>query len=131
MSRGTSQVRVTQPGLVRTGAAEPGRTGAGTGFETLGARLDAATGHLPGPLAVIDLDALEANATDLISRAGGTAVRLASKSVRVRSIIDSVLARPGWAGVMTYSLSEALWLVSQGHTDILVGYPTVDSEVGS
>ncbi|ROS25854.1 alanine racemase [Cellulomonas sp. PhB150] len=94
---------------------------------TLGARLDAATGHLPAPLAVVDLDALEANADDLVRRAGGMPIRVASKSVRVREVLTRVLARPGFAGVMGYSLREALWLVSQGVDDVLLGYPTVDT----
>ena len=89
-------------------------------------RLDAATAHLAGPLVVVDLDAFEANADDLVRRAGGTPVRLASKSVRVRGLVDAALARPGWAGVMAFSLAEACWLVEQGHDDVLVGYPTVD-----
>jgi len=93
---------------------------------TLGARLDAATGHLPAPLAVVDLDALEANADDLVRRAAGTPIRVASKSVRVREVLHRVLARPGFAGVMGYSLREGLWLVSQGVDDVLLGYPTVD-----
>ncbi|MDM7830475.1 alanine racemase [Cellulomonas edaphi] len=94
---------------------------------TLGTRLDAATGHLPAPLAVVDLDALEANADDLVRRAGGMPIRVASKSVRVREVLTRVLARPGFAGVMGYSLREALWLVSQGVDDVLLGYPTVDT----
>ena len=89
-------------------------------------RLDAATSHLPAPLAVVDLDVLEANADDLVRRAGGTPVRLASKSVRVRALLDHVLARPGWAGIMAFSLAEALWLVEEGHGDVLLGYPVVD-----
>ena len=72
-------------------------------------RLDAATAHLAGPLVVVDLDAFEANADDLVRRAGGTPVRLASKSVRVRGLVDAALARPGWAGVMAFSLAEACW----------------------
>lgn len=95
-------------------------------FRTLGSRLNAATGHLPGPVAVVDLDAFEANALELVTRAGGTPIRVASKSVRVRGLIDRVLGRPGWAGVMAFSLREALWLVSQGHDNILLGYPTAD-----
>jgi len=92
----------------------------------LGTRLDAATKGLPAPLAVVDLDALEANADDLVRRAGGVPVRVASKSVRVREVLRAVLARPGFAGVMAYSLREALWLVGEGVDDVLVGYPTVD-----
>lgn len=92
----------------------------------LGTRLDAATKGLPAPLAVIDLDALEANADDLVRRAAGVPVRVASKSVRVRDVLHAVLARPGFSGVMAYSLREALWLVSEGVRDVLMGYPTVD-----
>lgn len=95
---------------------------------TLGQRLDAATKGLPAPLAVVDLDALEANAADLVDRAGGVPIRVASKSVRVRWVLDEVLARPGYAGIMGYSLREALWLVEHGATDVLLGYPTVDTE---
>ncbi|MFI2753133.1 amino acid deaminase/aldolase [Cellulomonas sp. P22] len=94
----------------------------------LGTRLDAATKGLPAPLAVVDLDALEANADDLVRRAAGVPVRVASKSVRVRHVLESVLALPGFAGVMAYSAREALWLVHEGVQDVLVGYPTVDEE---
>jgi D-serine deaminase-like pyridoxal phosphate-dependent protein len=94
---------------------------------TLGERLDEATRGLPAPLAVVDLDALDANATDLVRRAGGVPVRLASKSVRVRHVLEDMLARPGFAGVMAFSLREALWLVEHGVTDVLLGYPTVDT----
>ncbi|AEE44746.1 alanine racemase [Cellulomonas fimi] len=94
---------------------------------TLGDRLDTATRGLPAPLAVVDLDALDANAADLVRRAAGTPVRVASKSVRVRHVLDAVLARPGFAGVMAYSLREALWLAGLGVQDVLVGYPTVDT----
>jgi len=52
---------------------------------------------------------------------------VASKSVRCRALIERVLAKPGWHGVMAYTLREAVWLVRQGVTDdVLVAYPTVD-----
>jgi D-serine deaminase-like pyridoxal phosphate-dependent protein len=91
------------------------------------ARLDAATSSLPAPLAAIDLSALDANADDLVRRAAGTPIRLATKSVRVRAVLDRVLGRPGFAGLLAYSLAEALWLVRCGATDVVVGYPTVDA----
>ncbi|WP_258724281.1 alanine racemase [Cellulomonas sp. NS3] len=94
---------------------------------TLGARLDAVTRGLPAPLAVVDLDAFEANAADLVRRAGGVPVRVASKSVRVRHLVGAALATPGFVGVMAYSLREALWLVENGVDDVLMGYPTVDT----
>lgn len=37
-----------------------------------------------------------------------------------------MLARPGYAGVLAYSLGEALWLVGHGLGDVFVAYPTVD-----
>src|SRR5215207_6956582 len=51
-----------------------------------GERLDAATHALDPPFAVVDLDAFDANARDLLRRAGGKRLRLASKSVRVRAL---------------------------------------------
>ena len=74
------------------------------------ARLDDATADLDPPLAVLDLDALDANAADLVRRASGKPVRVASKSVRNRGVLRRVLARPGFSGVLAYSLAEALWL---------------------
>ena len=97
------------------------------------ARLDAATAALDPPLAVVDMDALDANADDLVRRAAGRPVRVASKSVRSRAVLRRVLARPGFAGVLGYSLAEALWLAGGSaddpdpvSTDVVVGYPTVD-----
>ena len=88
--------------------------------------LTAATADLDPPLVALDLAALDANATDLVRRAGGKPVRVASKSVRCRFVLERVLARGGFGGVMAYSLREALWLVEHGVTDVLVGYPTAD-----
>jgi D-serine deaminase-like pyridoxal phosphate-dependent protein len=88
-------------------------------------RLDAATAALDAPFAVVDLDAFDANAADLLRRAGGTPVRLASKSVRCRALIDRALGA-GLQGILAFTLPEALWLAAAGHDDIVVAYPTVD-----
>ncbi len=88
-------------------------------------RLGAATAHLPAPVAVIDREALQHNALDLLVRAGGVPVRVATKSVRVRPVLDAVLALPGYRGLLTFSLAEALWLAER-HDDIVMAYPTVD-----
>lgn len=91
------------------------------------ATFDLATKDLDPPLAVVDLAAFDANADDLVRRAAGLPIRLASKSVRCRFLIDRALARPGFAGLMSYSLPEALWHAEHGTSDdILVAYPTVD-----
>ncbi len=90
-------------------------------------RLDQATGHLETPVAVVDLAAFDDNAERLTGRANGKPIRVATKSVRCRTLLERVLSRPGWHGVMAYTLPEAIWLVRTGVTDdVLVAYPTVD-----
>ncbi|GAA1266809.1 amino acid deaminase/aldolase [Saccharothrix xinjiangensis] len=90
---------------------------------------DTATKGFDPPFAVVDLDAFDHNADDLVRRAGGRPIRVASKSVRVRALLERVLARPGYEGVMCYSLAEALWLSDEDLCDdLLVAYPTVDVE---
>ncbi|MFD4180038.1 amino acid deaminase/aldolase [Rhodococcus sp. NPDC058514] len=94
-------------------------------------RLDAATRELDPPLAAVDLGTLRTNAADLVRRAGGTPVRVASKSVRCRAVLEETLGsglteQGGFRGIMSYSLREAIWLVRLGARDVLMGYPTVD-----
>ncbi len=103
-------------------------------------RLNAATASLDPPLAALDLATLRTNAEDLVRRAEGTPVRVASKSVRCRAVLEIALgsgltASGGFRGIMAYSLREAVWLARQGAEDVLMGYPTVDrgalAELGS
>lgn len=83
--------------------------------------------HLPTPIVVVDLDAFDANAADLARRAAGKPIRVASKSLRVPALIERALARPGFEGVLAYTLREALVLHDLRITDdIVVAYPTVD-----
>lgn len=89
-------------------------------------RLDAATAHLSAPLAAIDVAALGANADDLVRRSGGLPIRIATKSVRCRAVLEWAGARAGFAGLMAYALPEAIWLARTGAQDILVAYPSVD-----
>ncbi len=88
-------------------------------------RLTRATADFSAPVVVLALDALLSNAADLRRRAGGLPIRLASKSLRVRGVLEAVLALPGFRGVLAYTLAEALWL-AETLEDVLVGYPTVD-----
>jgi D-serine deaminase-like pyridoxal phosphate-dependent protein len=87
--------------------------------------LSAATAELDTPLAAISLPALAHNAFSMLDRAAGKPIRVASKSVRVREVLDAVLALPGYAGVLAYTLPEALWL-AETIDDVVVGYPTAD-----
>ncbi|MFJ3643075.1 amino acid deaminase/aldolase [Streptomyces sp. NPDC090108] len=90
------------------------------------ARYDRATAHLDAPLAIVDLAAFDANAADLVRRAGGKPVRVASKSVRCRALLERVLAMEGFQGVMSYTLAESLWLARSGFGDVLLAYPSAD-----
>jgi D-serine deaminase-like pyridoxal phosphate-dependent protein len=91
------------------------------------ARIDEATRALPAPLAAVDMRALLSNARDLHRRAGGLPIRIATKSVRCREVLRRTLELPGFAGLMAYSVSEAVWLVRDGAVDVLVAYPSVDA----
>ncbi|MGW2395410.1 amino acid deaminase/aldolase [Kitasatospora sp. NPDC001664] len=90
------------------------------------ARYDRATAHLDAPLAVVDLAAFDANAADLVRRANGKPVRVASKSVRCRALLERALAVEGFAGVMSFTLAESLWLAREGFKDVLLAYPSAD-----
>ena len=96
--------------------------------DALRARYDRLTADIDPPLAIVDLDAFDRNAADLVRRGAGHPIRVATKSVRCRYLIERTLARPGYRGVMCYSLPEALWLHAMGTSDdVLVAYPTVDA----
>src|SRR3954452_16484136 len=90
------------------------------------ARYEAIFADVEAPFAFVDLDAMWANAEDMLRRAGGKPIRVASKSVRCRSLLERILARDGFRGLMTFTLPESLWLASHGFGDMLLAYPTAD-----
>ncbi|MBP8539851.1 alanine racemase [Streptomyces sp. MK37H] len=92
------------------------------------ARYDRATAHLEAPVAIVDLGAFDDNARDLVRRAGGKPIRVASKSVRCRALLERVLARDGFAGIMSFTLPESLWLAREGFDDVLLAYPSADRD---
>jgi D-serine deaminase-like pyridoxal phosphate-dependent protein len=82
---------------------------------------------LDAPFALVDLDAMWSNAAEMLGRARGTPIRVASKSVRCRSLLEAILAHdPGFRGLMTFTLPESLWLHENGFDDLLLAYPTAD-----
>lgn len=87
--------------------------------------LTAATAERSAPVVALGAEALAYNAHDMLRRAGGLPIRVASKSIRVRSVLDAVLALPGYRGVLAYTLAEAVWL-SETIDDIVVAYPSAD-----
>ncbi|PHV10606.1 alanine racemase [Chitinimonas sp. BJB300] len=77
------------------------------------------------PCALVDLDAFDRNLAAMAKRAGGKPIRLASKSLRVPALMRRALAYgPAYAGVLCYSVAEAVSLAEQGMDDLLVAYPT-------
>ena len=79
------------------------------------------------PLAYVDLDLLEQNARDIASRLISKKIRIGTKSVRSRAVLDLLLKwNPLNEGCMTISSGEAVWLSKLGYKNLVVGYPTVN-----
>jgi D-serine deaminase-like pyridoxal phosphate-dependent protein len=94
------------------------------------ARLDryrSAFDGVDGPFAFVDLDALWTNSSNMLARAAGKPIRIASKSLRCRPLTRTILDRePGYQGILAFTLPEALWLAEHGFADVLVAYPSTD-----
>jgi D-serine deaminase-like pyridoxal phosphate-dependent protein len=79
------------------------------------------------PFAFVDLDAMWANSADLLRRAAGKPIRVASKSLRCRALQRAILDRDaGYRGQLAFTLPEALWLTQEGFDDLVVAYPSTD-----
>ncbi|HEX5763167.1 MAG TPA: amino acid deaminase/aldolase [Solirubrobacterales bacterium] len=91
------------------------------------ARYEEAFAEVEAPFAFLDLDAMAANAAAMAERAGGKPIRVASKSLRCRAAIERALdSDERFAGLMTFTLPETLWLAEQGFEDLLLAYPSAD-----
>ena len=98
-------------------------------LEALRARYETIFGTARAPFAFVDLDALRANAEAMRAQAGDLPVRIASKSVRSLPVLRRILdLDPGFRGILSFTLPEALWLARQGFDDVVVAYPTADRE---
>jgi D-serine deaminase-like pyridoxal phosphate-dependent protein len=83
--------------------------------------------EVEAPFAFVDLDALWDNAARMLERAAGKPIRVASKSLRCRALIERILGSDErFRGLMTFTLPETLWLAEQGFEDLLLAYPTAD-----
>jgi D-serine deaminase-like pyridoxal phosphate-dependent protein len=86
-------------------------------YETIFAGLDP-------PFAFVDLDAVRANVDDMLRRAAGKPIRIASKSVRCRPLLRRFLDHSnGFRGLLNLTLPEALWLYGEGFRELVVAYP--------
>jgi len=75
------------------------------------------------PLAFVDRDAIDRNIQSVLERAEGTPVRIASKSIRCRHVMEYVLDHDSFRGIMCYHGHEAAFLAEHGFNDLLVAYP--------
>jgi D-serine deaminase-like pyridoxal phosphate-dependent protein len=90
-------------------------------------RLERACAELEAPFACVDLRAFDANREALTRRAAGKPIRIASKSLRCRALIERAIGRDGrFGGVLTLTVAEGLWLADRQVRDVVVGYPSVD-----
>src|SRR3954464_12679923 len=95
-------------------------------FAAAHARYETAFEGRDAPFAFVDLDAMWSNSDEMLARAGGKPIRVASKSVRCRPLLGQIAARDErYRGLMTFTLRESLWL---GEPDMLLAYPTADRE---
>ncbi len=97
--------------------------------QALHARYEAIFDTVAAPFAFVDLDALDANARFMLAQAAGKPIRIASKSVRSVAVLRRILELdPGFQGILSFTLPEALFLARQGFEDVVVAYPTADRE---
>src|ERR1044072_493405 len=91
-------------------------------YETIFAEVEA-------PFAFVDLDAMAANTAEMLGRASGKPIRVASKSLRCRALLERILrSDSGFEGLRTFPLRDTLWLAEQGFENLLLAYPTTDIE---
>ena len=90
-------------------------------------RFETVFADVQAPFAFVDLDAVWANAADMLRRSRGKPIRIASKSIRSRPVLARLLdLDPGFQGALTFTLPETIWLWEQGLRDLVVAYPTTD-----
>jgi len=79
-------------------------------------------------VALVDLDALDANVKTLTSLLTGTGktLRIATKSLRCPELVRHIRtqAREAVRGLMTYTAAETAYWAEQGEDDLLLAYPT-------
>ena len=76
------------------------------------------------PALVLDLDSFDENLNEVLKRANGKKIRMASKSIRSVELIKRVLKKDAqFEGVLCFSIEEANFLAEKGIDNLLVAYP--------
>lgn len=79
------------------------------------------------PLAFVDFDLLDINIQSILKRSGDKPIRLASKSIRCKAVLEHIFkSDKRFQGVMCFTAGEASWLADNGFDDLLIGYPCMN-----
>lgn len=82
------------------------------------------------PLAYVDMDLLDKNIDTILKRADRGTIRIASKSVRSIDILKYLFEKSDrFQGLMSFTIPESLKLIQKGFDNILLGYPSVDTNL--
>ncbi len=78
------------------------------------------------PLAYVDLDLMHQNMDVLLERALKKNVRIASKSIRCKRVMERILeVNDQFKGIMCFTADEAVYLSENKFDDIILAYPAV------
>lgn len=81
------------------------------------------------PLAFVDLNRFDENIeyVGATQKNSGKTIRIASKSIRSIPLIKRIFKKGGrvFQGILSYTMEEADFLISQGLDDIIVAYPSI------
>jgi D-serine deaminase-like pyridoxal phosphate-dependent protein len=92
------------------------------------ARYESLFGDRAGPFAFVDLDAMWSNSRQMLARSGTKPIRVASKSLRCTDVVRRIFESDArYAGQLTFTLPETLWLASLGFEDLVLAYPATDT----
>lgn len=81
------------------------------------------------PALILDRDKLNQNISDIAKRSDHLKVRIASKSVRCLPLLKYVLESSSkYQGILCFSAEEAVFLSQNGLDDLVVAYPTSQTE---
>lgn len=82
------------------------------------------------PYACLDREKFYQNVKQNLERAGSKNIRIASKSIRCRRVMEMIFDyHEQFQGIMAYHGNEVLFLAEKGFDDLLMAYPLVDQKI--
>jgi D-serine deaminase-like pyridoxal phosphate-dependent protein len=79
------------------------------------------------PSAILDKDLLDKNIKEILKKVKGVKIRIASKSIRSTPVLKEIIksSPESFSGIMAFTITEALFLIDNGFSNILIGYPSI------